>query len=173
MRILFSGLPGSGKTTQAKKLAEYLKIPLIGTGELLRKMSESGDIPEVEKQKLISGDLVDDQLVADLVKKRLQAPDCQNGFIMDGYPRSIEQLGMFDPGFDLAVYLEIDDAQVKQRLLSRGRIDDTAEAIDLRFKIYHAETKPLIEHYRKLGTLKEIDGLGSEDEVYQKVIKSF
>src|SRR3989338_507134 len=125
MKILLIGPQGSGKSTQASLLAEYLGIPKISTGDIFRKL------PKV-KEILAAGKLVDDETTAEIVKKRLQETDCQNGFILDGYPRNITQKELFDPQFEKVIYLKVPDEELMKRLLARGREDDTPESIRTR-----------------------------------------
>lgn len=153
MRILLLGPQGSGKSTQAKLLVEYLRVPVISTGDIFRQM------PEVKKI-LEEGKLVDDCLTADIVKERIREQDCQQGFIMDGYPRTIEQLQIFDPNFEKVFYLNLPEEVAIERLLNRGRKDDVREAIKKRLDLYFQKTKPLLKHYQDLGILQEINGQG-------------
>lgn len=173
MTILVTGPQGSGKTTQAKLLAEYLKVPFIGMGEVLRQRMERNDeIGRKIKEVMEKGELVDDQIVADFTKEKVMSPACQNGFVMDGYPRSIHQAGLFNPNFNKVFYLDIPEIQVLERLLKRGRADDKPDLIKERLQIYHQETEPLLDLYKNQGILKIVDGLKSIDEVQREIRKS-
>lgn len=169
MIISISGPVGSGKTTQAEILAKELSIPLIDTGNLLRELPEESTEGQAVKKALESGGIVDDEIVARVVKKRIEESDCQNGFIMDGYPRRLSQLQEFDPGFDHIFYLDIDDSEVMERLSKRGRSDDLPEVIAKRLDLYHELTEPVLEYYQKQGILHRIDGCGSVTEVAERV----
>lgn len=162
MKILLIGPQGSGKSTQAKLLADYLKIPFISTGEIFRRMA-------LVKKILSEGKLVDDQTTCKIVKDRLKQPDCKRGFVLDGYPRTLEQGKIFDPGFDKVFYLDVPEEVVIERLTKRGRSDDTPESIKMRLDLYYKQTEPLLEFYRNLGILSEIDGLGTTLQVQQRI----
>lgn len=166
MKILLIGPQGCGKSTQAKLLSEYLKVPVISTGDIFRKLA-----PEDQRIKnlLDEGRLIDDQPTARIVKQRLSEADCQNGFVLDGYPRSIEQIQLFDPQFDMVFYLELPQEEIISRLLKRGREDDTQESIRIRLNIYYQQTEPLIEHYQKLNKLIRMNGIGSIEEIQAKI----
>ena len=170
MKLLIAGLPGSGKTTQARILAAAWEIPLISTGTILREMAKD-DSPKAKRihEELLSGQLVDDDLVAELIKDRLSQADAQNGFIIDGYPRSLEQLKLFDPFYDQVVYLRVSEEVVEERLLGRGREDDKVEIIEERFEVYHHETEPLIEYFKEKGLLESVDGSGTIEEVTSRI----
>lgn len=163
MKILVAGPVGSGKTTQAKLLAEYLDVPMVGMGEVLREISKK-DNPKGKllRDDLDKGRLVDDQIVAKIIKERISQKDCETGFVMDGYPRSLPQIELFDPGFDRVFYLDLDDEIVIGRLAKRGREDDTPELIRKRLGIYHELTEPLLTYLDGQGILQRI---GDDDEI--------
>ncbi|MBI2020321.1 nucleoside monophosphate kinase [Candidatus Daviesbacteria bacterium] len=171
MKILFIGPQGSGKSTQAKLLAKYLKITYLSTGDIFRKISLEKSSAEGQRIRhlLESGHLVDDETTAEIVKKRVTEEDCQNGFILDGYPRNLNQVQLFDPGFDQAIFLNVPAEQVIERLTKRGRADDTPELIKKRLELYFNETQPILNYYRKLGKLIEIDGQGEIDQIQNKI----
>lgn len=158
MKILLIGPQGSGKSTQAKMLAEYLQVPFISSGDIFRRLiRQEGGFGPIIKGILEQGKLVDDQTTSSIVEERLQEDDCQSGFVMDGYPRNLEQLKLFDPGFNLVFYLNAPEKIVVDRLIKRGRMDDTEESIRQRLGLYYQQTQPLIDYYKKQGILKEID----------------
>lgn len=169
-KILLIGPQGSGKSTQAKLLSEFRSVPVISTGEIFRKLAEE-DSSEGRRIKEIldEGRLVDDGVTAEIVKSRLEKPDCQGGFVLDGYPRSFEQIRLFDPKFDKVFYLKLSDESIMERLLKRGRVDDTPEAIKTRLNFYREQTQPLLDHYENVGILVEIDGEKSIDEVQSEI----
>lgn len=173
MKILLIGPQGSGKSTQAKLLGEYLNIPAISTGDIFRKLvQEESPIAGRLKDILNEGRLVDDETTSEIVKQRLKQEDVRGGFIMDGYPRNIEQVRLFDPVFDQAFYLQVPDEEVTKRLMARGREDDTIEGIKTRLGLYLEQTKPLLEFYKNQGILTEIDGVGSVEEIFVEIRKN-
>lgn len=171
-KILFIGPQGSGKSTQAKLLAEYWKVPIISTGEIFRKLSEENfGFGQMIRTILHEGRLVDDQTTCKVVKERLSQSDCQQGFVIDGYPRNLEQLKIFDPNFDKAFYLEVSEEEVIRRLMARGREDDTEELIRRRLDLYYKQTQPLLDYYKSKGILVEVDGMGDIQRIQDEIKK--
>lgn len=174
MKILLIGPQGSGKSTQGKLLEENLNIPYISTGDIFRRIA-SQDTKEGKriKQILDSGRLVDNQTTVELIKKRLKRNDCQNGFVLDGYPRTLEQAYQAaDLNFDKAFYLKVSKEVVLKRLLKRGRVDDTEDLIKERLNLYYQQTQPLLDYYKKQGILVEIDA-SADIKIIQDEIKKF
>ncbi|TSC87357.1 MAG: adenylate kinase [Microgenomates group bacterium Gr01-1014_7] len=163
MKILLIGPQGSGKSTQGKLLARFLGLPYISTGDIFRQMG--GKIKEVLDQ----GRLVDDEVASKIVEEKLIEPEYGKGFIFDGYPRTLEQIKLFDPEFDKVFFLDLADEEAIKRLLARGRTDDTRELITQRLKAYHEQTDPILGYYRQRGKLYHIDGVGSIEEIQQKI----
>ncbi|OBB89306.1 adenylate kinase [Mycobacterium colombiense] len=178
MRVVLLGPPGAGKGTQAQKLSEKLGIPQISTGELFRSNIENGTKLGLEaKRYLDAGDLVPSELTNQLVDDRLNQPDAANGFILDGYPRSIEQakalhemLGRRDTDIDAVLEFRVSEDELLQRLKGRGRADDTEEVILNRMKIYRDETAPLLDYYSH--QLKTVDAIGTMDEVFARALQA-
>ena len=178
MRVVLLGPPGAGKGTQAQKLAEKLEIPQISTGELFRHNIDNGTKLGLEaKRYLDAGDLVPSDLTNQLVDNRLDEPDAANGFILDGYPRSLEQAKALHEmlqrrGTDIDAVLEfrVSQEELFQRLKGRGRADDTDDVILNRMKVYRDETAPLLEYYR--GELRTVDAVGSVDEVFARALQA-
>jgi adenylate kinase len=172
------GPPGAGKGTQAQKLSEKLGVPQISTGELFRSNIENGTKLGLEaKRYLDAGDLVPSELTNQLVDERLNDSDAANGFILDGYPRSIEQakalhemLGRRGTDIDAVLEFRVSEDELLQRLKGRGRADDTDDVILNRMKIYRAETAPLLDYYS--DELKTVDAVGSMDEVFARALQS-
>jgi len=174
MKILLIGPQGSGKSTQADFLAKSFNVPKISTGDIFRElMREDSKEGKRLKEILASGKLVDDQTTSEIVKERVIQEDCRNGFIMDGYPRTVEQLNMFDPEFNKVIYLNVEKMEVVKRLLARGRADDTEELINKRLDLYYLQTQPLIDYYAQKGILVEVDGMGDikgiKDEIKKQI----
>lgn len=178
MRVLLLGPPGAGKGTQAVKLAEKLGIPQISTGELFRRnIEESTKLGVEAKRYLDAGDLVPSDLTNELVDDRLNNPDAANGFILDGYPRSVEQAKALHEmlerrGTDIDAVLEfrVSEEVLLERLKGRGRADDTDDVILNRMKVYRDETAPLLEYYR--DQLKTVDAVGTMDEVFARALRA-
>ncbi|MBI3103386.1 adenylate kinase [Candidatus Daviesbacteria bacterium] len=172
MKILLIGPQGSGKSTQADLLAQHSGVPKISTGDIFRRIREEGsDEGRRIKNILDSGQLVDDQTTAEIVRKRVSEEDCKNGFVMDGYPRTLEQLNMFDPEFDKVIYLNVPKETVIKRLLLRGRADDTEELIRRRLDLYYKQTQPLLDYYNSQGILVEVGGTGDIQKIQDEIKK--
>lgn len=159
MKILFIGPQGSGKSTQAKLLSEYLNWPYLGSGDIFRQISKvDSDLGEKLREILNSGKLVDDQTTCEVVKKKLEEDSYKSGFVLDGYPRTVEQIKMFDPEFDVVFYLDVSKKVSLARLLKRVREDDTPALIEARLVHYYNQTQPLLGYFKEIGILKEVDG---------------
>ena len=173
MKILLIGPQGSGKSTQADLLAKELNLPRISTGDIFRELAqEDSEQGKQMRQIMNEGKLIDDEQTAKIVDRRFQKDDIKNGFILDGYPRNLDQKQLFDPGIGRVFYLKISDGEVIKRLMARGREDDTAEAIKKRLELYYQQTEPLLDDYRNQGILTEIDGIGSIEDVGQRIRNS-
>ena len=176
MRIVLLGAPGAGKGTQAADLAKKFGIPHISTGDLFRHNISTGTELGLEAKKYLdAGDLVPATLTNKLVDARLDDADVSDGFILDGFPRSVEQadalkqmLGRRDLKLDAVLEFRVPEDELVARLLGRGRPDDTEEIIRNRFKVYRDETAPLLDYYR--DELKTVDAVGGTDEVFARAL---
>lgn len=178
-RLLIIGPPGAGKGTQASKIAERYGVPAISTGDIFRANIQNGTELGLQVQAIIkSGELVPDSLTNEIVRDRLHQDDAATGFLLDGYPRNVEQVhaldGMLDgDSLDAVVLLEADTNEVVARLLKRaeteGREDDTEDVIRHRQDIYAAQTAPLVELFTERGLLVSVNGLGDIDEVADRI----
>ncbi|MFN3310193.1 MAG: adenylate kinase [Thermomonas sp.] len=184
MRLVLLGAPGSGKGTQAARLKDFLQVPHISTGDLLRAEVAAGTpLGRQAGEVMARGDLVSDEILLGMLKDRLSREDARNGFILDGYPRNLAQAAALDAllrelgqPFDFAVQLAVDNEQIITRLAERakieGRADDTPESVRHRLKVYDEKTAPVIEFYRQHGQLTVVDGVGSLDEVFTRIVEA-
>jgi adenylate kinase len=181
LNVLLLGPQGAGKGTQAKRISAEYGIPPIASGEILRaEMAAGTELGQRVQEVYDRGDLVSDDLMIELIRNRLEQPDTEAGFILDGFPRTTVQAEALDSmfsdigrSFNVAFALQIPDEVAFERLRRRaeveGRADDTDEAIKRRLDNYHRETEPLIEHYRTRGNLVPIRGNRTENEVFADI----
>ncbi|MEI7544775.1 MAG: adenylate kinase [Mycobacteriaceae bacterium] len=178
MRIVLLGPPGAGKGTQAIKLADDLGVPQISTGDLFRHNISSGTTLGLEAKKYLdAGDLVPASLTNALVDDRLNDADVAGGFILDGFPRSVEQaealhdmLERRNLKLDAVLEFRVPEDELVERLKGRGRADDTEDVIRNRMKVYHAETAPLLDYYH--DELKTVDAVGELDVVFARALRA-
>ena len=168
MKILLLGPQGSGKGTQANRIALDLAVPHIATGDILRRaMADETELGLRVRPIYDAGDLVPDELMVDLIRERLEA--VEDGFVLDGFPRTIAQAEALDAmlaaigkALDVVVLLDVSDEVATERLLGRAReearADDAPDAIAKRLALYHEMTEPVVDHYRGAGLLEEVDG---------------
>lgn len=210
MKIIMLGAPGAGKGTQAKKIAEKYNIPHISTGDIFRANIKNGtELGKKAKTYMDQGLLVPDELVVDLVVDRVNQDDCENGYVLDGFPRTIPQAEALDKALaemgqkmDYAIDVEVPDENIINRMSGRRaclscgatyhivynpskeegicdscgqklvlRDDDKPETVKKRLEVYHQQTKPLIDYYRKAGVLAEVDGTVDMEAVFQAIVK--
>lgn len=167
MKILLLGQHGAGKSTQAYLLGHQLRLPVISTGGMFRQASlEHTVLGEALKQELAAGEYVPDSQVLTMVKKRLSRPDAQDGFIMEGFPRTVEQAKSSDIDFDLIIYLTLEDAEGHRRLIKRKRADDQPEVIARRFQEHHERSGAVLEYLRQHGRVIDVDANRHIDEIH-------
>lgn len=170
MNIVVVGQVGSGKTTQAKNLADNLGLPLLNVGDLLYYASQGeGEHASRIKKIMESGGIVDDDTTLKLVEEHLKGSEHETGIVIDGFPRTLAQAQRFSLPIDKVFNIKISDQTSIQRLLARGRKDDTAGVIEKRLKVYHQETEPIIAFYKELGLLQEVDGEKGIEEIAKDV----
>jgi len=176
------GPPGAGKGTQARVICEQFKIPQISTGEILRTAVKNGtEMGKKAREFMDNGKLVPDSVVIGIVRDRIREPDANPGYVLDGFPRTIEQadalkamLSEIKTPLQVALNLDVKDDALIARLLERarleGRADDTEPVIKNRLETYHKQTRPLIDYYRKEGLLIEVGGEGTPAEVTGRIV---
>ncbi|AXR67902.1 adenylate kinase [Leptospira mayottensis] len=181
--IIFMGPPGAGKGTQAKILCARLSIPQISTGDILREAVKNQTPMGIEaKRYMDAGDLVPDSVVIGIIKDRIREADCKNGFLLDGFPRTVEQADALDAllknegkSIDKAINLEVPDGELLKRLLGRaeieGRADDNEATIKNRLDNYNKKTLPLLDFYAAQKKLSQVNGVGTLEEVTSLIQK--
>jgi len=208
MKIIMLGAPGAGKGTQAKRVAEEFKIPHISTGDIFRaNIRDNTELGKKAKEYMDKGLLVPDELTCDLVMNRISEADCKDGFVLDGFPRTIPQADALTKALeekgmsmDAAVDIEVPDENIIGRMAGRRfcpkcgatyhvvalppksegicdndgeklviRDDDKEETVKNRLSVYHKETQPLIDYYKKAQILKTVDGTKTADEVFEGI----
>lgn len=172
MKVIFLGSQGSGKSTQAKLLAEKLNLPYIEMGQVFRdRAGNHDDLAAKIKKALDSGNLVDDEVAINILKDELKKPQFKNGYILDGYPRNSAQLAALESDIDKVFYIKISNQEAVKRLLLRSREDDTKKSLQRRLEIYHNQTEPLLAIFKQKGNLEEINGQNSIEEIHRDVLK--
>jgi adenylate kinase len=180
MRVVFIGPPGSGKGTQAERLARRLELVHLSTGELLRQAREAGSPLGLEAAKYFeSGRLAPDSLVLQVVSDRLSGLDAGQGCLFDGFPRKLSQAEALDEllaqrgtPLDRVIELDVGDEELLRRLSGRGRVDDDEATVRRRLEVYQRETRPLVDYYRRRGVLTTIDATGSVDDIARRIESS-
>lgn len=178
MRLVLLGPPGAGKGTQAAILSEKLGVPHISTGDLFRaNIGEGTPLGLEAKSYMDAGNLVPDDVTVRMVESRLEEDDAKAGFLLDGFPRTVPQADELERilkglGLDLdgVVQFDVSEDVVVERMLARGRADDTEDVIRNRMKVYQAETAPLLDYY--VDGLKTVDAVGAVDEVFARALRA-
>ncbi len=180
MILILIGAPGSGKGTQAERLKKEYSITHLSTGDMLRENVKSGTkLGNKANEYMQAGKLVPDKLIIDMIAERTSKEDCKGGFLLDGFPRSPVQAEALDEmlnekglNLDAVVNLIVDEEELVKRLLSRGRSDDNEETIRNRLVVFNEQTAPVIGHYKKQDKVKDIEGVGDIEDIYERIIKS-
>jgi adenylate kinase len=184
MRLILLGPPGAGKGTQAQRLVERHEIVQLSTGDMLRAAVAAGtEIGLKAKAIMDRGDLVPDDVVVGIIKDRIEKTDARNGFILDGFPRTVGQAEALDKmlkekglQLDAVVEIKVDEDILLSRIEKRAgetpggpRADDNAEALKKRLAVYREQTAPLVDHFRSKGLLKTVDGMQGIEEVARAI----
>jgi adenylate kinase len=176
MRLLFIGPPGAGKGTQAGKVAARLGIPHISTGDMFRDhVSRRTDLGQKVEAIMAAGDYVPDEVTVAMLAERIAQEDARGGYILDGFPRTDAQVASLDrllgdEPLDRVVVFDVDEDELTERLLARGRADDNEDTIRNRFKIYLEQTQPLIDVYADRGLTVGVNGIGEVEEVTERIL---
>lgn len=183
-RLLLIGPPGAGKGTQAARLSTHFGIPAISTGDIFRQnLRDETELGLKAKAFMEAGDNVPDELTNDLVRDRLTQADCADGFLLDGYPRTTDQVRALDEflaehgtALDAVVELVADPdvvvERLKKRAVDQGRVDDDENVVRHRLAVYAEQTAPLIDVYAERGMLTKVDGIGEIDEVTARILEA-
>ena len=178
MRLLFLGPPGAGKGTQAERMSRRMGIPHISTGEMFRRHVSSGtDLGREVKVLMEAGEYVPDEITGQMLAGRLEDPDCAHGFILDGFPRTLPQAELLDQlleekPLDRVVSIEVDSQDLLERMMDRGRADDTPETIRRRLEVYETQTAPLLELYGRRGIVRTVEGSGHIPQISERIIEA-
>ncbi len=174
MKLILIGIQGAGKSTQGNILSEKLGIPYLSTGHIFREMAkEKTPNGRYIKEVMNSGALIPDEKTLEIVSEYLHRPEYDNGYIMDGFPRTTAQAKAFENGIDKVVYLNVPDKEALWRIAHRTdvREDDTIAAIKKRIELFHEVTEPVIEYYRNKGSLVELNGEKPIEEINEEILK--
>jgi len=176
MRIVFIGPPGAGKGTQAERLVMTYGMAHLSTGDMLRAARDGRTEVGVKADKYMSsGALVPDDIIVAIIAERLEQPDCRQGYLLDGFPRTIAQAEALDAmlsakktPLDVVLELKVPEEELFRRLAGRGRADDNPDVIRQRLVAYRKQTEPLLDYYGKRELLKSIEGLGTIEEIFER-----
>lgn len=178
MKVILIGIQGSGKSTQGNLLSEKLKIPYLSTGHIFREMAkEKTPLGRYIKEIMNAGSLIPDKKTVHAVSEYLKKPEYSSGYILDGFPRTLEQVEKFENGVDKVIYLKVSDREALWRLSYRNgdngeeRDDETLAAIRRRIELFHKLTEPVLDHYKKRKILVEINGEKSIEEIHREILK--
>lgn len=178
MKIILIGIQGSGKSTQGNLLRDKLNTPYLSTGHIFREMAkEKTSLGRYIKEIMNAGFLIPDEKTVEIVSEYLKKPEYEKGYILDGFPRTVEQVKMFENGVDKVVYLRVSDKEALWRLSYRNgengqvREDETLAAIRKRIELFHQLTEPVLDYYRQKGSLVEIDGEKTIEDIHKEILE--
>jgi adenylate kinase len=175
MKLILIGIQGAGKSTQGNLLKEELNIPYLSTGHIFREMSkEKTSLGRYIKEIMNAGFLIPDDKTVEIVSEYLKKPEYKKGYILDGFPRTLDQVKMFENGVDKVIYLKVSDREALWRLSYRDgddRQDETLAAIRKRIELFNTLTKPVLDYYQKKGILVEIDGEKSIEDIRKEILE--
>ncbi len=175
MKIVLIGIQGAGKSTQGNLLSKKLKIPYLSTGHIFRELSkEKTKLGRYVKEVMNAGYLIPDRKTVSIVAEYLKRSEYKDGYIIDGFPRTLSQVEFFKDGADKVIYLKVSDGQALKRLSFRngeGREDENPKAVAKRIESFHKFTEPVLDYYRKKGMLIEVDGEEAIDEIHKEILE--
>lgn len=175
MKIILIGIQGAGKSTQGNLLSQGLGIPYLSTGHIFRELAkEKSSLGRYIKETMNAGYLIPDDKTVEIVSQYLKRPEYKKGYILDGFPRTLEQVSKFENGVDRVIYLKVSDREALWRLSYRngdGREDETLAAIRKRIELFHKLTEPVLDFYRKKNMLVEVDGERSIEEIFKEILE--
>lgn len=173
MKLVLIGIQGAGKSTQGNMLSDRLKIPYLSSGHIFREMSkDKSPLGRMLKETLNAGMLIPDKLTLEIITEYLKRPEYTNGYILDGFPRTVPQAEAFNGQVDKVIFIDVSDREALWRISGRvsDREDETLHAIRKRIELFHELTEPVIEYYRDRGQLIRINGENEVDEVFAEIV---
>ena len=175
MKIVLIGIQGSGKSTQGELLQKKLNVPFLATDNIFRQLAkEENEIGKYIREYMFAGYLVPDEKVIEIVSGYLTKNEYKNGYILDGFPRTVKQAEAFKDDLDYVIYLKVSDTEALNRISNRKdatRKDETPDAIKRRIAAFHEQTEPVIEYYRQKGQLIEVNGEQTIEEIHKKIFE--